>query len=159
LSEAVPDGRPDGIHGDISKRVCGGRADRAGARIEVEIEVAGAGGRVFMFSEHPMVAQLEKLLLPRHTYRPYPKAVERTAWEGVPAAVAALAIHAGEQHLEFNWPALPAVRYMDFHRDGNRTRYEQLYFERRRNLAHLVIAECVEHQGRFLEQIVNGIWC
>jgi len=54
---------------------------------------------------------------------------------------------------------LTAVRFMDFGRDGNRSRYEALYFRRRSALGGLVLAECLENEGRFIDQIINGIWC
>ncbi|HIE26210.1 TPA: heparinase, partial [Candidatus Poribacteria bacterium] len=43
-------------------------------------------------------------------------------------------------------------------RDGNRDRYQSVSFERRRILVNLVIAECMEGKGRFLDDIVNGVW-
>ena len=47
---------------------------------------------------------------------------------------------------------------MDFARTGNRRRYEGPYFERRSALGRLVLAECVEGSGRFLDDIINGVW-
>ena len=47
---------------------------------------------------------------------------------------------------------------MDFGRNGNRVRLETIYFEKRYVLADLVLAECIEGNGRFLDDIVNGIF-
>ena len=47
---------------------------------------------------------------------------------------------------------------MRFLRTGNRTAYEDIYFARRHALCALAAAECVEHCGRFLDDIVNGIF-
>ena len=112
-----------------------------------------------MFVKHPSYMDLEKLLLPQDRYHPFPKAEERAAWESLPDDVRASLIRKGEERLAYLWPSLPAARYMDFVRNGNRSRYEKLYFQRRQALAQLVIAECLENEGRFIEQIVNGIWC
>jgi len=57
-----------------------------------------------------------------------------------------------------DWPQTLAVRYLDFARDGNRSRYERAYFERRRFVAALAIAECIESQGQFLDELINGVW-
>lgn len=65
------------------------------------------------------------------------------------------------------WPELPATLYMEFARTGNRVNFEKPYFARRSRLATLVLAECFEHKGRFLDDIVNGVsamleestWC
>jgi hypothetical protein len=47
---------------------------------------------------------------------------------------------------------------MEFARTGNRDHYETPYFARRERLATLVLAECFEHRGRFLDEIANGLW-
>jgi len=44
-------------------------------------------------------------------------------------------------------------------RTGNRRAYEDHHFPRRRALAALVLGECVEGKGRFIDDIINGIWC
>ncbi|ULL17800.1 heparinase [Paenibacillus sp. H1-7] len=98
-------------------------------------------------------------IVPVHAFRPYPDAENRSMWESLQEDVRTIWIGWAEERLEFTWPALPASRYMDFVRNGNRTRYETVYFERRRALTDLVIGECIEGNGRFMEQIANGIWC
>ena len=51
---------------------------------------------------------------------------------------------------------LPAVSddlFLEFSRTGNRTDYEKAYFDRSERLTPLVIAECIEHRGRFITAI------
>lgn len=55
-------------------------------------------------------------------------------------------------------PLLPAHLYMEFVRNGNRTHYEQPYFLRRLNLGTLILAEAIEHRGRFVDRIIDYIW-
>ncbi|HOS43310.1 MAG TPA: heparinase II/III family protein, partial [Armatimonadota bacterium] len=55
-------------------------------------------------------------------------------------------------------PALPASLYMEFARNGNRARYEGPYFARRQRLGRLALAEAFAYQGRFLDEIINGLW-
>ncbi|HOD81922.1 MAG: Heparinase II/III-like protein [Planctomycetes bacterium ADurb.Bin126] len=50
-------------------------------------------------------------------------------------------------------PAFPAERYLDYTRDGNRTRYQRAEGDRRGRLDRLVLAECMENKGRFLKDI------
>lgn len=97
-------------------------------------------------------------LAPHGRWKPFPQVGERGAWNGLRPALRELALAHGGQQLDFAWPALPAERYLDFVRTGDRVRFESLYFARRRALAALVLAECMEGQGRFLDQVVNGIW-
>jgi hypothetical protein len=97
-------------------------------------------------------------LIPRAEWRPFPTSEDRAAWAGLAEAVRRAYVEEGEKAAAGEWPALSAVRYLDFVRDGNRSRYEQAYFARRRRLLALGIAECIEGRGRFLDELANGIW-
>ncbi|MFA6294318.1 MAG: heparinase II/III family protein [Victivallales bacterium] len=97
-------------------------------------------------------------LLACESYHPFPKWEERETWNALPQLLRNKVVANGEKYLLFQWPALPATRFMDFFRDGNRAKYEKIYFERRLALGSLVAAECVEGQGRFIDDIVNGLW-
>ena len=74
-------------------------------------------------------------------------------------AVARAAAAAGERRVGRQWPGLPATVCMQFSRNGNRSNYGALSFARRSALADLVIAECHTADGRFLDDIIDGIWC
>ena len=100
---------------------------------------------------------IESVLLSREAFHPFPKYGE-AGWKALPAEAVRTLSAAAETLNEKEWPVLPAVRYMDFVKNGNRSRYQEGYFERRTRLRQLVIAECAEGKGRFLEQIINGIW-
>ncbi len=91
-------------------------------------------------------------------FHPFPSAGERAGWEALPADAASALITAGERHLEKPWAVLPATVALEFARNGNRSHYEALSFGRRGKLAALTLAECAEGKGRFLDEIVNGIW-
>ena len=45
-----------------------------------------------------------------------------------------------------------------FVKTGNRSVFENVYFQKRKVLSTLVSAELFEDKGRFIDQIVNGIW-
>lgn len=64
----------------------------------------------------------------------------------------------GESFLHYEYPRIFATDFMDFSRTGNRVRFEDRFFARRRALDALVLAECVEDQGRFMDDIINGIF-
>ena len=63
-----------------------------------------------------------------------------------------------EPLLGTSWPELKATLFMEFQRTGNRSHYEAASFGRRTMLQRLVTAECVENEGRFVDDIINGIW-
>lgn len=111
-----------------------------------------------MLSERFPRALIEERLLCREDYHPYPRIEDRAQWDSLAVEVTTPLMERGEGLLDSDWPALTAERYLDFARDGNRSRYEGLYFRRRAVLGSLVLAECVENKGRFVDQIINGIW-
>jgi hypothetical protein len=94
----------------------------------------------------------------RGAFHPFPSAGERAGWEGLPADARSTLIAAGERQLETPWEVLPATVALQFARNGNRSHYEALSFGRRGKLGALTLAECAEGKGRFLDEIVNGIW-
>jgi hypothetical protein len=101
---------------------------------------------------------LRQRLVPADAFRPYPPIDDRAAWSGVPEGQRQAFIGEAERLLGTEWAHLPATRFLDYVRDGNRSRYEDLLFSRRRKLAFLVLGELMEDRGRFTDAIVDGIW-
>lgn len=102
--------------------------------------------------------KIEKVLVPREQWHPWPKWSDRRSWEALPEPVRKDLIANGEQYLGYQWPDLPATLFLEYARNGNRSRYEHEHFARRTALTDLIVAECVEGKGRFLDDIVNGVW-
>lgn len=97
----------------------------------------------------------------KDTFRPfslYPPITDRNAWEGLDGEWKSKTLALGESYLHFDFPSLTATDFMDFTRTGNRVRYETKCFSKRHALNALVLAECVENKGRFLDDIINGIF-
>lgn len=88
----------------------------------------------------------------------FPSSCERKYWEALPAEWKSALIEAGKKRLGWSFSPIPATLFMDFGRNGNRTRLEDIYFEKRYVLADLILAECVEGKGQFLDDIINGIF-
>ncbi len=88
----------------------------------------------------------------------YPPARDRGAWERVPREYRRALVQEGEKWLGYGFSPIYAVDYMEFCRTGDRGRYERKQFERRIVLNALVMAECAEYKGRFLDDIINGIF-
>lgn len=104
------------------------------------------------------VGEIDRVLLARDVWRPFAAADDRAAWESVPDAARTPAMQAAERSMSEGWPSLPASVFLDFKRNGNRSNYEHIQFARRDRLQRLVIGECLEDKGRFLDQILDGIW-
>ncbi len=91
-------------------------------------------------------------------FAPYPAAAQRGGWEDIDGEAANALVRRGEGFLGYEYPYLKASDFMEFSRTGNRTRYENRLFAKRRALSALVLAECAEHKGRFLTDAINGIY-
>lgn len=89
---------------------------------------------------------------------PFPPAADIAAYEQLPPDLKQRLTAEGEACLDYRYSPIYATDFMAFRRTGNRINFEHIYFERRYNLNSLVLAECVEHKGRFLDQIVDGIF-
>lgn len=64
------------------------------------------------------------------------------------------AIAEGNKYLDYDWGSLTASKYTDKQSDA----YMEVYKARRTALASLALAEHIERKGRFLSDIINGIW-
>lgn len=91
-------------------------------------------------------------------YEPFPRGADRAGWQALPEGKRKELVAMGEECLGFDYPKLRATDYLQYTREGDRAKFELKYMERRRALATLVIAECVEYEGRFADDIVDLVW-
>ncbi|MBR4888160.1 MAG: heparinase II/III family protein [Clostridia bacterium] len=109
-----------------------------------------------MFEKFYDAAAVAAALTPRDVYLPFPKCGEPNT---LTAEQKSAMIAAGEKYLDYGWPIGTAMDYMTSSRTGNRRLYEgSEYRERRNALAALLDAEYAENKGRFIPQIINGVW-
>ncbi|MBY3595121.1 heparinase II/III domain-containing protein [Rhizobium bangladeshense] len=83
---------------------------------------------------------------------------DRERWSAVPKAMREAVICDAEATLARAWPLIRASDYREYSANGNRSRFEELYFTRRRMLNDVVLGELVEGDGRFLPKIIDGIF-
>lgn len=76
----------------------------------------------------------------------------------MPDGLKARIVTDGENALKAPIPELPASLFLEYTRTGNRTHFEDAMFKRRDRLHALILAECLEDKGRFLDAIVNTAW-
>lgn len=105
-----------------------------------------------------MVEQYLELLPAELGELTFPAAANRAVWERLPGDVRRAVLHRGEEFLGRPWPALLCGDYLAFSRTGERAAFEEKYYARRRAVCALAMAECVEHRGRFLDELANGLW-
>lgn len=85
-----------------------------------------------------------------------PRCTNRSFYNGLPDTLkdAYLDLHLQRR----KWPVILMSDYLRFSRDGNRTQYEELYFERRRMLTQMVLSYCIKPGTVLLKRIVDGIF-
>lgn len=106
---------------------------------------------------------LTSSFIPRKEWSPFPAADDREKWNALLEKplnrermrhITGMALGMARQP----WPALPATLFMEFERNGNRSRFEGPYMERRSRLSTFVLAECFQHRNVFIDEIINGLW-
>jgi hypothetical protein len=103
------------------------------------------------------VQQLKQSLIPQGQFKPFPQSAE--GWKKVlPDSTIVNLIKKGELALKKDFKNIPATVMLEFVRNGNRTDYEKLSFEKRNQLWDLMMAESVEGKGRFTDKIIDGVW-
>jgi hypothetical protein len=101
--------------------------------------------------------RLQQVLLSQSAFHPFPKTTDE--WKKIlPDSILQHLVHNGEEALKENFPNIPATVTLDFVRNGNRTRYENILFGKRNRLWNLLLAESIEGKKRFMDAITDGIW-
>lgn len=86
-----------------------------------------------------------------------PRADDAFWRDSIPIEMRQSYIRYGEQYLGKPWTVLPWTVFAENKINGNRVNYEGICFEKRRQLAALVMAEVMEGKGRFLNDVINGL--
>lgn len=105
-----------------------------------------------------MFREISEYAVPEGLFDAYPPARDRKRWEAIPEEYRRQLIGEGEKWLGHPWSPIYATEFMEFCRTGNRSRYEEKLFLRRTALDALVLGECAEYQGRFLDDIINVLF-
>ena len=86
-----------------------------------------------------------------------PKADDNYWRDSIPEEMRRSYIEYGERFLGKPWTVLPWTVFAENKINGNRVNYEAICFEKRRQLAALVMAEIMEGKGRFTGNIIDGM--
>jgi len=93
----------------------------------------------------------------KDSWKPYPKTTAE--WrKQLDDSIIQKYIRFGEDALKFEFKNIPASVALEYARTGDRDNYQKLSFDKRGKLFDLFIAESMEDNGRFMEQIMNGLW-
>lgn len=106
--------------------------------------------------------EIERVLRATPFTAPFPPAADRAAWAALtdrlgPAQTSAL-IALAEQAAAVLPAPMPATLFLNVQRTGNRVPYEIVMYQHRTPLRDLLIGECLQGQGRFIDPILNYAW-
>jgi len=103
-------------------------------------------------------AEWINILIPQGTWVPFPKPDDRAAWAKTDQEMLNAVLKEAESYLKYDWPSIPATKSLLYERTGDRNEYQSISFRKRSVLGILLLAEVHENKGRFLDDIVNGVW-
>src|SRR5690606_32911653 len=89
---------------------------------------------------------------------PYPNYADRKAWDRMTSTFKDELVRQGETQLNFDWKVVKATDYLAYERNGSRDIMQSPFGENGKALSDLVLAELAEGKGRFLDQIINGVF-
>lgn len=89
---------------------------------------------------------------------PYPAYSDRDGWNSFFGDSRVEVVKAGELYKDFKWHSLPASCYIAYDKTGDRAPMELKMKENRVALNALIFAELAEGKGRFIPDIIDGVW-
>ncbi|SEQ77137.1 Heparinase II/III-like protein [Hyunsoonleella jejuensis] len=102
--------------------------------------------------------ELTEMLVLDQKWVTYPDYSNRNAWDKLFGIHKESLIQSGEGYLDYDWQVVRATHYLDYTRTGNRNTMQDPYFDNQDALSTLILAELAEGSGRFLDQIIDGIF-
>ena len=101
---------------------------------------------------------LKEFLLSDQSWVYFPNYNNRSAWNNLFGKTKEAYIKAGNNCLNYNWKVIKATDYMEFEKSGNRAIMQNPYWENIYTIMTLMMAELAEGKGRFIPQLINGVF-
>ncbi|MDE6121989.1 MAG: heparinase, partial [Duncaniella dubosii] len=102
--------------------------------------------------------ELKQMLLLNQEWVKLPSYYDRDGWEAFLGDSRDTYIKRGEKALNHTWPRVKATDYLEFERSGNRIVMETPLNDNNNAVANLLMAELAEGKGRFIDQLINGVY-
>ena len=103
--------------------------------------------------------QLKEVLVMNGAWVPYPAYSDREGWNSLlNDEDRQTLIRAGERMLDYKWQVIRATDYLEYERSGERNIMQNPYEANRKAINMLMMAELAEGKGRFIDQLINGVF-
>jgi len=120
--------------------------------------------QIYAYTERNLLQQTADLskirsaVIVNQEWVPYPSYTDRTGWDNFLGDAKNLLIQQGEKQLNYEWKVVKATDYIEFERSGNRRIMEDPFGSNNQAIADLLLAELAEGKGRFIDQLINGVF-
>lgn len=102
---------------------------------------------------------LKSALVMNQAWVPYPDYTDRAGWDSLLTKQdKEMLIRTGERLLNYKWQVIHATDYIEYERSGERNLMQEPYEANRQAINTLMLAELAEGKGRFIDQLVNGVF-
>ncbi|MBU3807145.1 MAG: heparinase II/III-family protein [Candidatus Phocaeicola faecipullorum] len=103
--------------------------------------------------------QLKEALVMNGAWVPYPAYSDREGWNSLlNDEDRQTLINTGEKMLDYKWQVIRATDYLEYERSGERNIMQNPYEANRKAINVLMMAELAEGKGRFIDQLINGVF-
>ncbi len=96
------------------------------------------------------------MLIQDQKWVPYPAYSDRDGWDSFLGDLKETYIQLGEQYLDYEWKILKATDFLEYERSG--ARIESPWRQNAQAIAMMLMAELAEGKGRFIDQLINGVY-
>lgn len=102
--------------------------------------------------------QVRSVVITDQKWVPYPGYGDRAGWDRFLGEYKDEFIQQGEKLLDYQWKVVPASSYLEYERSGNRDIMQDPFNSNNGAIAGLLMAELAEGKGRFIDQLINGVF-
>jgi len=126
--------------------------------VSCSLIVYGTSAERNFLSQNQSPENISEFLVMNQKWVKYPDYSDRAGWDKLLGDSKESIIQRGEKQLNYTWQVVKATDYLEYERSGNRDIMQNPNFQNNNALADLVIAELAEGKGRFMDQIINGVF-
>lgn len=91
-------------------------------------------------------------------FAPVPRYGDAYWQDSIPEVMKLSYIRAGEKCLGGRWETTDIALFSEYRQNGDRLRFQRFSYDKRNRLAALAMAEIMEGKGRFMKDILNGLF-
>lgn len=117
---------------------------------------------VYAYTERNLLQQrmdimsLKEAVVMNQKWVPYPTYMDREGWQQLIGDKKEQYIKNGEAMLSYPWKVMKATDFMEYERSG--AIVDRCFEDNNAALMKLIMAELAEGKGRFMDQIINGVY-